>query len=64
MRRRSGPSTNTAAPRKDKVLLDLPCTVRSFSEAAGVPAVKVLLTLQQMGDETSSNINSPIDLDP
>ncbi len=60
IRRRSGPTVNTAAPRKDKVLLELPCTVRSFSEAAGVAAVKVLLTLQQLGDESSSSINSPI----
>ncbi len=34
---RSGPTVNTAAPRKDNVVLQLPCTVREFSEAAGVP---------------------------
>ena len=59
-RRRSGPVANTAAPRKENVALELPCTVRTFSEAAGVPAVKVLLTLQQLGDEVSKNINSPM----
>ena len=59
-RRRSGPVANTAAPRKEKVTLELPCTVRSFSEAGGIPAVKVLLTLQQFGDEVSKNINSPM----
>ena len=34
--------TNTAAPRKGKVTLQLPCTVRSFSEAVGVRAQQVL----------------------
>lgn len=59
-RRRSGPVVNTAAPRKENVQLQLPCSVRQFSEAAGVPAVKVLLTLQQMGDENVRTINSPM----
>ena len=35
LQRRGG--TNTAAPRKGKVVIDLPCTVRSLSEATGVP---------------------------
>jgi len=34
--------------------------VRDFSEAAGVPAVQALLTIQQLGDESSRNINSII----
>lgn len=55
---RSGPSVNTAAPRKDSVVLQLPCTVREFSEAAGVPAVQALLTLKQLGDESRKTINS------
>src|SRR5207249_4790062 len=29
---------STAAPRKTKVICELPCTVRSFSEAIGLPA--------------------------
>ncbi|MHB8865941.1 MAG: translation initiation factor IF-2 [Pirellulaceae bacterium] len=41
--------TNTAAPRKGKVALELPCTVRSFSEAAGVSAMQVQKTLLAMG---------------
>lgn len=61
MRRRSGAVANTAAPRKEKVVLELPCTVREFSEAAGVQAVQVLLTLRQLGDEAVRNINSPLD---
>ncbi len=51
--------TNTAAPRKSKVLLELPCTVRTFSEAIGVPAQSVLRQLMGLG--TMANINSPID---
>ena len=57
---RSGPAANTAAPRKDDVVLQLPCTVREFSEAAGVPAIKVLLTLQQL-DDANRNINSQLE---
>ena len=60
-RQRSGPVTNTAAPRKEEIELQLPCTVREFSEAAGVPAVKVLLTTKQLGDETNRTINSSLD---
>ena len=48
-----------AAPRKDKVILELPCTVRSFSEAAGVPAARVLRSLMTMG--TMMNINAQLD---
>ena len=57
-RRKSG--KNTAAPRTNAVVLQLPCTVRDFSEATGVPAIKTLLTLKQMGDESNPNINSPM----
>tara|TARA_R110002049_G_scaffold27321_3_gene94409 strand:- start:44090 stop:46945 length:2856 start_codon:yes stop_codon:yes gene_type:complete len=51
--------TNTAAPRKDAVVLELPCTIRSFSEAAGVPAAQMLRTL--MGMQMMVNINSELD---
>lgn len=56
-RRRSG--VNTAAPRKEAVTLELPCTVRTFSEAAGVPAGQVLKALMEMG--TMVNINAQLD---
>ena len=65
VRRRSGPrmnrrtGTNTAAPRKGKVTLEMPCTVRSFSTAIGVPASQVLRQLMGLG--TMGNINSEID---
>ncbi|MEZ6072415.1 MAG: translation initiation factor IF-2 [Pirellulales bacterium] len=51
--------TNTAAPRKSSVVIDLPCTVRSFSEAVGVSAGQVLGKLLQLG--TMTNINAEID---
>lgn len=53
--------TNTAAPRKDRVQLELPCTVRSFSEAAGVPVAQVLRVLLNM--QMMVNINAQLDLE-
>ena len=46
--RRTG-NTNTAAPRKSKVVLDLPCTVKSFAENLGLPANAVLGKLFELG---------------
>ncbi len=60
-RKRAG--VNTAAPRKGSVVLQLPCTIREFSEAAGVPAVQAILTLQRLGSDSSKNINSRLDDD-
>ena len=54
--------TNTAAPRKENVVLELPCSVRSFSEAAGVPAGRVLGTLMQMGHALTINANIDAEL--
>lgn len=51
--------TNTAAPRKEKVVVELPCSIRSFSEAAGTPVAQVLRVL--MGMQMMVNINSHID---
>lgn len=51
--------TNTAAPRKEKVVVELPCTIRTLSEAAGIPAAAVLKVLMQMG--TMANINASLD---
>lgn len=56
-RRRTG--VNTAAPRKDVVELTLPCPVRTFSEASGVPAAQVIKALMGMG--IMVNINAQID---
>jgi len=53
------PGVSTAAPRKGNVVVQLPCTVREFSEALGVPASQVLGKLLQLG--TLSNINAELD---
>lgn len=50
--------TNTAAPRKGKVVVEFPCTVRSFSETLGVRAPQVLLKLMQLG--MPGNINTEL----
>ncbi len=50
---------NTAAPRKGKATLELPCTVRTFSEAIGIPAQQVLRQLLALG--TMANINAEIE---
>jgi translation initiation factor IF-2 len=51
--------TNTAAPRKGKVIVELPCTVRSFAESTGVSAGKILGTLLKLG--ITSNIAASLD---
>ncbi len=55
--RRTG--ANTAAPRKGRIVVDLPCTVRSFAEATGVSASKILGKLMTLG--TMSNIAANLD---
>ncbi|MEQ8209584.1 MAG: translation initiation factor IF-2 [Lacipirellulaceae bacterium] len=50
-RRRTG--INTAAPRKDAVQLQLPCTVRELSEAGGIPATDILRLLMEEGVMTT-----------
>jgi translation initiation factor IF-2 len=55
--RRTG--TNTAAPRRENVVVVLPCTVRSFSEAIGVPARDILAKLLELG--TMSSIAATLD---
>ncbi|MCI0492218.1 MAG: translation initiation factor IF-2, partial [Planctomycetes bacterium] len=49
--RRTGSST--AAPRKEHVTVQLPCTVRELSEAAGVPAHEILRILMNEGVMTT-----------
>jgi len=62
-RRSSRRSVNTAAPRKGNVVLQVPCTVREFSEATGVPAVKAMLEMQKLGSDGIRNINAVMDLE-
>jgi translation initiation factor IF-2 len=57
--RRTG--ANTSAPRKNNVVVELPCTVRSFSEAVGVPANRVLGQLLKLG--SMATINSTLDIE-
>jgi translation initiation factor IF-2 len=50
---------STALPRKSKVVVDLPCTLRAFSEAVGISAAQVLMKLMGMG--MSMTITSTLD---
>jgi translation initiation factor IF-2 len=52
---------STAAPRKGKIVLQLPATVRTFSEAAGVSASQVLRKLLDMGFGLGTKISDTID---
>ena len=52
---------NTAAPRKSRVVLELPCTVRSFSEAASIPSSQVQAVLMGLG--LMVTINAQIDVE-
>lgn len=59
---RGASSVNTAAPRKERPVLELPCTVRSFSETAGVSAGQVLKVLMMdLGLGGGVNINATLD---
>jgi translation initiation factor IF-2 len=51
--RRVVTGTSTAAPRKERVMIQLPCTVRELSEAAGVPASEILRILMNEGIMTT-----------
>ncbi|MBW3596571.1 MAG: translation initiation factor IF-2 [Planctomycetes bacterium] len=53
---------DVSKPRKGKVALELPCTIRTFSEATGVPAMQVIRILMDMGMPVS-NINVQLDPD-
>jgi translation initiation factor IF-2 len=51
--RRISTGASTAAPRKERVVIQLPCTVRELSEAAGVPASEILRILMNEGVMTT-----------
>ncbi len=61
LRRSKKSGLNTAAPRKDRISVQLPCTVKELSEAAGVPAMQILKLLLEEGVMTT--INATIDLE-
>ncbi|HMO13742.1 MAG TPA: translation initiation factor IF-2 [Pirellulaceae bacterium] len=52
---------NTSAPRKELVTLEMPCTVRTFSEGVGVGKADVLRVLLTMG--VMANINSELNME-
>jgi translation initiation factor IF-2 len=51
---------STAAPRKGKVIVQLPTSVRAFSEAAGVSSAEVVKVLHPLNILTNPPINSAI----
>lgn len=55
---RRGVGVSTAAPRKERAALSLPCTVRTFCEITGVGAGEVLKRMMAMG--TPININATL----
>jgi translation initiation factor IF-2 len=55
--RRTG--AKTAAPRKGRIVVELPCSVRTFSETVGVPNRTIQAKLLALG--TVGNINDTLD---
>lgn len=49
LRRQRRGVVSTAAPRKSQLVVELPCTVRSFSEAVGVSVTQVMAKLLELG---------------
>ncbi len=59
--RRVVTGASTAAPRKERVTVQLPCTVRELSEAAGVPVSEIQRIL--MNEGVMAPINAAMDPD-
>ncbi|TWT86301.1 Translation initiation factor IF-2 [Pseudobythopirellula maris] len=57
--RRKRTGINTAAPRKGRITVQLPCTVKELSESAGVPAAQILRIL--MAEGVMTTITAQID---
>jgi len=62
-RPRRGTSISTAAPRKANAVIQVPCTVRAFSEAIGMPASEVLKKLLAFGMSSMPSMASSLDRD-
>jgi translation initiation factor IF-2 len=58
-KRRTGAST--AAPRKERVTVQLPCSVRELSAAAGIPGADILRIL--MAEGVMATLNTQLDPD-
>ncbi|RLT15968.1 MAG: translation initiation factor IF-2 [Planctomycetota bacterium] len=59
-RPRKGSSLSTAAPRKTNATIQVPCTVRAFSEAIGLSSSAVLKKLLEFGMQTMLNMGAMI----
>jgi translation initiation factor IF-2 len=62
-RPRRGTTVSTAAPRKTNAAIQVPCNVRAFSEAIGLPASEVLKKLLAFGMSTMPSMASMLDRD-
>ncbi|MFM8379199.1 MAG: translation initiation factor IF-2 [Planctomycetia bacterium] len=62
-RQRRGSAVSTAAPRKTNASIQVPCTVRAFSEAIGLSASEVLKKLLTFGMESMPSMGSMLDRD-
>ena len=62
-RQRRGSTVSTAAPRKTNASIQVPCTVRAFSEAIGLSASEVLKKLLSFGMETMPSMGAMLDRD-
>jgi translation initiation factor IF-2 len=62
-RPRRGATVSTAAPRKTNATIQVPCTVRAFSEAIGLSASDVLKKLLAFGMASMPNMASMLDRD-
>jgi translation initiation factor IF-2 len=62
-RPRRGSAVSTAAPRKANAVIQVPCTVRAFSEAIGLPASEVLKKLLAFGMSSMPSMASSLDRD-
>ncbi len=62
-RQRRGASVSTAAPRKSNASIQVPCTVRAFSEAIGLSASDVLKKLLEFGMAQMPSMSSSLDRD-
>jgi translation initiation factor IF-2 len=62
-RPRKGSGASTAAPRKTNASIQVPCTVRAFSEAIGLAASEVLKKLLTFGMESMPSMGTMLDRD-
>ena len=60
-RQRKSRQSNTAAPRKNDLVIQLPCTVKQFAEQTGLSVAVLLKKLIEL--EMRMIITSPLDLD-